>query len=158
MARPFRTISYSCPTAPRLLRSVEEPKTPASRRTVTIPAWLGEELAFHLRGHDTQYVFTAPRGGPLRRSGFRSRVWVPATVRADLTGVRFHDLRHTHAAWLVEAGKHPKVIQARLGHASITTTLNTYGHLMPGLDEDAAEALPPLPAPSPRPEVVELHP
>ena len=137
---------------------VEEPKTPASRRTVTLPAWLGEELAFHLRGHDTQYVFTAPRGGPLRRSGFRSRVWVPATVRADLTGVRFHDLRHTHAAWLVEAGKHPKVIQARLGHASITTTLDRYGHLMPGLDEDAAEALPPLPAPSPRPEVVELHP
>ena len=137
---------------------VEEPKTPASRRTVTIPAWLGEELAFHLRGQDREYVFTAPRGGPLRRSGFRFRVWVPATVRADLEGLRFHDLRHTHAAWLIKAGEHPKVIQARLGHASISTTLDRYGHLMPGLDEDAAEALPPLPAPSPRPEVVELYP
>ena len=85
---------------------VEEPKTSASRRTIAIPAWLGEELAFHLRGHDTQYVFTAPRGGPLRRSGFRSRVWVPATVRADLTGVRFHDLRHTHAAWRRKSACH----------------------------------------------------
>ena len=113
---------------------VEEPKTSASRRTVAIPAWLGEELAFHLAGHDTQYVFTAPRGGPLRRSGFRFRVWVPATVRADLEGLRFHDLRHTHAAWLVGAGEHPKVIQARLGHASISTTLDRYGHLMDGLE------------------------
>ena len=49
---------------------VEEPKTPASRRTVTIPAWLGEELAFHLRGHDTQYVFTAPREGTAAAVGF----------------------------------------------------------------------------------------
>ena len=140
------------------LLHVEEPKTPAAWRTVAIPAWLGTELAFHLRGQDRVYVFTAPRGGPLRRSVFRSRVWVPATVRADLTGVRFHDLRHTHAAWLVEAGEHPKVIKARLGHASISTTLDRYGHLMDGLDEAAAEALPRLPAPSPRPEVVELHP
>ena len=137
---------------------VEEPKTPASRRTVKIPAWLGEELAFHLAGTDALYVFTAPRAGPLRRSGFRSRVWVPATVQAGLKGLRFHDLRHTHAAWLVGAGEHPKTIQGRLGHASISTTLDTYGHLMDGLDEAAAEALPRLPAHSPRAEVVELHP
>ena len=137
---------------------VEEPKTSASRRTIAIPAWLGEELAFHLAGHDTQYVFTAPRGGPLRRSGFRFRVWVPATVRADLEGLRFHDLRHTHAAWLIKAGEHPKVIQARLGHASISTTLDRYGHLMDGLDEAAAEALPRLPAHYSRTEVVQLRP
>ena len=137
---------------------VEEPKTPAARRTVAIPAWLGTELAFHLRGQDRVYVFTAPRGGPLRRSGFRDRVWEPATVRADLAGVRFHDLRDTHVAWLVEAGEHPKVIQARLGHASISTTLDRYGHLMDGLDEAAAEALPRLPARYTRAEVVELHP
>ena len=137
---------------------VEEPKTSASRRTIAIPAWLGEELAFHLAGHDTQHVFTAPRGGPLRRSGFRFRVWVPATVRADLEGLRFHDLRHTHAAWLIKAGEHPKVIQARLGHASISTTLDRYGHLMDGLDEAAAEALPRLPAHYSRTEVVQLRP
>ncbi|HET9000841.1 MAG TPA: tyrosine-type recombinase/integrase [bacterium] len=45
--------------------------------------------------------------------------------------IRFHDLRHTHASLLVHAGVHPKAIQARMGHANIQTTLNTYGHLMP---------------------------
>jgi hypothetical protein len=43
----------------------------------------------------------------------------------------FHATRHTHASLLIAASVHPKAIQARLGHASITTTLNTYGHLMP---------------------------
>lgn len=61
---------------------IEEPKTAASRRTVTLPSWLREELAFHLAAHNPLYVFTAPRGGALRRSGFRSRAWVPATVMA----------------------------------------------------------------------------
>jgi len=51
------------------------------------------------------------------------------------------DLRHSHAAWLIAGDVHPKVIQARLGHASIRTTLDTYGHLLEGLDEAAAEAV-----------------
>ena len=70
--------------------------------------------------------------------------------------MRFHDLRHTHAAMLIAQGEHPKVIQSRLGHASITTTLNTYGHLFEGLDEAAADrrddAWNGSPAPSPRPQ------
>ena len=53
----------------------------------------------------------------------------------------FHDLRHTHAALLIAQGEHPKVIQERLGHASIKTTLDTYGHLFDGLDEAAADRL-----------------
>jgi integrase len=53
----------------------------------------------------------------------------------------FHDLRHTHAALLIAQREHPKVIQARLGHASIKTTLDTYGHLFDGLDEAAADRL-----------------
>ena len=55
--------------------------------------------------------------------------------------VRFHDLRLSHVAALIAQGEHPKVIQSRLGHASITTTLNTYGHLLEGLDEAAADRL-----------------
>ncbi|CAN5766897.1 hypothetical protein BH23ACT5_BH23ACT5_02370 [soil metagenome] len=55
--------------------------------------------------------------------------------------MRFHDLRHTHAAWLIAAGEHPKTIQSRLGHAKISTTLDAYGHLMPGMDEAAADRL-----------------
>ena len=55
--------------------------------------------------------------------------------------MRIHDLRHTHAALLVEQREHPKVIQSRLGHRSISTTLDLYGHLFDGLDEAAADAL-----------------
>jgi integrase len=52
--------------------------------------------------------------------------------------IRFHDTRHTHAALLIAAGVHPKVIQERLGHAHISTTLQIYGHLPPESDIDAA--------------------
>ena len=55
--------------------------------------------------------------------------------------LRFHDLRHSHAAMLIAQGEHPKVIQNRLGHSSIKVTLDTYGHLFEGLDEAAAERL-----------------
>ena len=55
--------------------------------------------------------------------------------------MRFHDLRHTHAAMLIAEGAHPKVIQSRLGHTKITTTLDTYGHPFDGLDEAAADTL-----------------
>jgi integrase len=51
------------------------------------------------------------------------------------------DLRHTHASLLIAQGEHPKVIQERLGHASIKTTLDIYGHLFDGLDEAAADRL-----------------
>jgi integrase len=56
-------------------------------------------------------------------------------------GPRFHDLRHHAAAVAIAAGAHPKAIQARLGHASITTTLNVYGGLFPSLDEELADRL-----------------
>lgn len=55
--------------------------------------------------------------------------------------LRFHDLRHTCASLLVAAGAHPQLIQARLGHASITTTLDRYGHLFPSVEEALADAL-----------------
>lgn len=50
-------------------------------------------------------------------------------------------MHHTHAALLIAEGVHPKIVQERLGHASIRTTLDIYGHLFQGLDEAAAEAL-----------------
>ena len=55
--------------------------------------------------------------------------------------VRFHDLRHTHATQLLQAGVHPKVVSERLGHASIGITLDTYSHVMPGMQEEAAEKI-----------------
>jgi integrase len=80
-------------------------------------------------------------GGPLRRTLFRRRTWLPAVSDSVGEPCRFHDLRHTHAALLIAEDVHPKVLQERLGHASIKTTLDVYGHLFEGLDEAAADAL-----------------
>jgi integrase len=121
-------------------------KTKESRRTVTIPAFLADELGSHVgatgdpKGSDL--VFPAPEGGPLRRTNFRRRFWAPAVEAAGTSPApTFHHLRHTAAALAIAQGAHPKAIQARLGHASITTTLNLYGHLFPSLDVELAEKL-----------------
>jgi integrase len=52
-----------------------------------------------------------------------------------------HDLRHSHASILIKLGVHPQTIQVRLGHTSIRTTMDIYGHLYEGVDEAAAHAL-----------------
>jgi integrase len=88
------------------------------------------------------YVFTAPRGGPLRRDLLFKRILRPAIETANLPqGLRLHDLRHSCAALLIELGAHPKAIQERLGHSSITVTMDVYGHLFPALDEALTERL-----------------
>ena len=66
---------------------------------------------------------------------------MPAIRESAGEPCKFHDLRRTHAALLIAQGERPKVIQERLGHASIKTTLDTYGHLFDGLDEAAADRL-----------------
>jgi integrase len=58
--------------------------------------------------------------------------------RIGLEGIRLHDARHSHASLMLKAGIHPKIVQERLGHASIQTTLDTYSHVAPGLQEAAA--------------------
>ncbi|HSK92080.1 MAG TPA: tyrosine-type recombinase/integrase, partial [Euzebyales bacterium] len=66
---------------------------------------------------------------------------VKKTLPGELRGARFHDLRHTHAALLIAQGAHTKAIQYRLGHSSITVTLDRYGHLFPALDDALTDAL-----------------
>ena len=138
---------------------VGPPKTRSSRRTISLPSFLVETIAEHLTAYPAGpagYVFTAPGGGPLRRNAFRVRTWLPA-VRASVgEPCTFHDLRHSHSALLIAEGVHPKVLQERLGHVSIKTTLDIYGHLFEGLDAGAADALDAawrgFPAASPRPD------
>ena len=121
----------------------KSPKSAASRRTVSAPTFLLEELAEHLGAFPdpSELIFTAPGGGPIRRTNFRRRIWMPAVELSVGEPCTFHDLRHSHAALLIAQGEDPKVIQERLGHASIKTTLDTYGHLFDGLDEAAADRL-----------------
>jgi integrase len=135
--------------------SLKAPKTAASRRRIALPRFLCDVLGAHLGSRpagDEGFVFQAPLGGPLRRSNFRRRVWLPAVRDSVGEPMRFHDLRHTHVALLIDQGEHPKTIQVRLGHASISTTLGTYGHVFEGLDEAAADRLDAAVAPSARPE------
>ncbi len=123
--------------------TVGPPKTAAARRTVTLPAFLADELGAHLGryGSESNLVFTSSEGTALRRRNFRRRDWLPA-VRASVgEPLRFHDLRHSHVALLIAAGEHPKTISSRLGHSTIRTSLDTYGHLFPGMDEAAAGRL-----------------
>lgn len=86
-------------------------------------------------------VFPSPLGEPLRRSNFTRRVWTPATDALGLQGLRFHDLRHTAVALAIRQGAHPKAIQERMGHSSVTVTLDRYGHLYEGLDGRIADGL-----------------
>ena len=60
---------------------------------------------------------------------------------AELPKIRFHDLRHTHATLLLKAGVHPKIVQERLGHSNIKITMNTYSHVLPSMQREAAEIL-----------------
>jgi integrase len=123
--------------------SFGEPKTRASRRTVSIPAWLVDVLAEHIAAYpgDDDLIFTAPAGGHLRRTSFRTRYWKPAVQSSVEEPCRFHDMRHTHVALLIEQGAHPSVIASRLGHTSVRTVLDVYGHLFDGLDRDIADSL-----------------
>jgi integrase len=115
------------------------PKTQASRRTITLPQFVTETLAHHLQTYPPvdDMVWTTQHGALLRRGTF-GRIWRKAV--ADTVGppCRIHDLRHTHAAWLIADGEHPKAIQTRLGHGSIAVTMDRYGHLMDGLDDQIA--------------------
>jgi integrase len=123
--------------------SIGPPKTAAGRRTVSVPSFLVDLLAEQLgeRAEPGGLVFPAPAGGPMRRSNFRRRSWASATRAAGLEGLRFHDLRHTAVALAIAEGAHPKSIQSRIGHSSIVTTLDRYGHLFPALDEQIAEGI-----------------
>lgn len=123
--------------------SYTSPKTESSKRRISLPAFLVGELAGHLEqyGGDGGLVFTTATGLPMRRTNWRRRVWLPAVTATVGQPMRFHDLRHSHAAMLIAQGAHPKVIQGRLGHSKIATTLDTYGHLWDGLDEAAADTL-----------------
>jgi integrase len=110
------------------------PKTKGSRRTVTFPVRVAAELAGLVGRERGELLFTAAMGGPVRYRHFRAKVWVPARQAAGLDGLRLHDLRHTHASWLISAGVPLTAISRRLGHASISVTSDRYGHLMPEVD------------------------
>jgi integrase len=115
------------------------PKSRASERTITVLGFVVDTLTQHLEACPPvdDVVWTTERGALLRRGSF-GRVWRGAVAESVGLPCRIHDLRHTHAAWLIADGVHPKAIQTRLGHGSIAVTMDRYGHLMDGLDDQIA--------------------
>ena len=87
---------------------------------------------------DDALVFSTYDGKPLRPNTI-TRAWQSVASRAGMKRIRLHDARHTHASLMLKQGIHPKVVQERLGHASIQMTLDTYSHVAPGLQEAAAQ-------------------
>ena len=95
----------------------------------------GKKLGSVVREGDL--LFSRPDGSPLLPDTV-SQAWRRLTVRKGLKGIRLHDARHSHASLMLKQGVHPKIVQERLGHASIQVTLDTYSHVAPGLQEAAA--------------------
>ena len=121
-------------------RKVGPTKTKRGNRTVRLPSLIVpdvERLAEGRRG--TDLVFTAPRGGPIQHRTFWSDIWLPAVKHLE-PRPRIHDLRHSHAAWLLADGRPIHVVSRRLGHESIKTTVDTYGGLLPDAQAAAAAA------------------
>lgn len=125
-------------------RLVESSPKSGRERTVPLPPFLRDMLRDHISASASSpdaLVFTAGNGSPLRISNFYPRVFRPAADSVGLPRLRFHDLRHTCVAFLIAAGAHPRAIMERLGHSSIAVTMDTYGHLLPSLDDDLTDAL-----------------
>ena len=121
------------------------PKTEASGRTVAMPPLVIDELAAHLSGRapvgPDDLVFTSPAGLPLRRKHFRKRVWKPAVEAAGFEDLTFHGLRHSAAGLMIQLRTHPRVIQKRLGHSSIRTTMDVYGSVLDEVDAEVVDGL-----------------
>jgi integrase len=118
------------------------PKTERSRRAVTIPAFVTFEIAEHLRRYPSDgLVFTAPKGGAIRRQTFYHRVWYPALQEAGLQGFRFGQLRHTGATMALEAGANPVLVAFRLGHTSTRMVEQHYAGRLDRADREVASAL-----------------
>jgi len=128
---------------------VSEPKTIKGRRVIALDPGtvevlkgqasrqLDEQKKWDEAWVETGLVFTLENGAALDPESV-SRYWRQAVKKAMLPTIRLHDLRHTHATLALQAGVHPKVVSERLGHATVSITLDTYSHAIPAMQEEAA--------------------
>ena len=126
-----------------------KPKTARSRRTVTLPGVVAGSLRAHRkrqleerltageRWNDSGLVFTTPIGTPIGTHSLH-RTFKAMLAEAGLPDIRYHDLRHTAATLLLAQGVDPRTIMETLGHSQISLTLNTYAHVVPKLQRQAA--------------------
>jgi len=131
--------------------TIEPPKSRRSRRTLDLDDKTVGILHKHRRRQveaaelvgdgwqETGYVFTTVIGTPQHPDNVSKR-FVDLVRTLDLTYLTLHGLRHTHATHLLAMGQNPRMVSERLGHADVAFTLQTYGHVLPGHQREAAEA------------------
>jgi integrase len=148
-------------TSLRVMESLEQTKAgirfkaPKNERTraIKLPVFAVEELRRLKRQQAEELLMLGVRqtgetlvcartdGEPLQPQSLTHQFTRLIGRVKDLPRIRFHDLRHSHATQLLLAGVHPKIAQERLGHATITTTLDLYSHVTETMQSDAAEKL-----------------
>lgn len=114
-------------------------KTVASERTIAVPADVLDKLS-----RSGALVFTNDTGSAINADSFRKNVWIPAMAKSGLPEHRrpgLHDLRHTHASRLIDAGIPIVAVSKRLGHANVAITLSTYAHVASDADARILAAL-----------------
>lgn len=122
---------------------LKEPKNESSRRLITLPDFAVSYLKRHkVQQPPNEYNLVCPGiQTPIFYANTITNEFNEVIARLELPPIRFHDLRHTHATLLLQLGENPKVVQERLGHATISTTLNIYSHVVPSMQKAAADRL-----------------
>ena len=99
-----------------------------------------KKLAYGIGFQDLGFVISQSDGAPFSPDAM-TRKWRRFLVGNNLPEIRLHDLRHSNATALIQAGVNPRVVQQRLGHSDVNITLNTYTHVLPAMDIEAADKL-----------------
>jgi len=127
---------------------IRQPKSAKGKRMITLSPLTVSVLREHQEKQrleramlekslmDNDLVFSDIEGKPLLPNTV-THAWIKLVRCSGLKPIRLHDARHSHASLLLKLGTHPKVVQERLGHASIQITLDTHSHVAPGLQEAA---------------------
>ncbi|WP_301291923.1 site-specific integrase [Bacillus sp. 1663tsa1] len=133
-----------------ITKEFHEPKTSSGKRLIVLPDITLMALNDHLQKiseekerlgegyNDYDLVCPTYNGNPCN---FRSltQLWKKLIKKSEVPDIRFHDLRHTHATIMLKQGIHPKIVSERLGHKKVGITLDTYSHVVPGLQETAVD-------------------
>jgi integrase len=133
-------------------RTMGAPKSASGRRSVTLPAACVAALRRHQTAQkarkmqlrdiwqDAGYVFDAGEGSPINPNTVRAAFQRHAK-RLGLPAIRVHDTRHTAATLMLGQGVHPKIVQERLGHSTVSMTLDKYSHVSMSMQQEAAERM-----------------
>jgi len=149
-------LDSDCLTVNRVVHYIKgefvfwEPKTEKSKATISLTPSnatiltdykqrrIAEYLMLGKEFNEAELVFCHSDGSPIFPD-FITKYWKHFVDRIGLSGIRLHDARHTHATLMIKKGVNIKVVQERLRHSNVQTTLNIYSHVLPGMQEEAAQ-------------------